>query len=365
MTSDLSGETGALDPGIEQLFRTLTGPATRAELAGERDALAMFRANSQPATLPPADRTASLPAQAKPSWRTFGIPVRWTVRLAAAAALALGGGAAAAAYAAVLPAPVQHLAHSVLGFAGVPDTHSGGTAPGSGKSGRATGHASGRARHARHASSSPSSPATSPSSLGTSPSAPALAGQFVLSASAASGRIVAGSEAVIDGRLIRYGGGGVPGITVTLVERLAGQARWHVAGTGQTTADGNVAVSVPVLTANAVFRLAAPGGALSTGVVVIVSPQIGTSLAVGPGGLLDTLAVSTADANTGNVLVLQVHAANGSWLILRSTRLDANGQASFTLNGVHLKNREVRVVLLATIRHGAAIGTPVKVPPPG
>jgi hypothetical protein len=365
MTSDLSGETGALDPGIDQLFRALTAPATRAELTGEQDALAMFRANSGPAAPAPAGPTAPGSARPRRPWRTFGVPVRWSVRLAAAAGLALGGGAAAAAYAAVLPAPVQHLAHSVLGFAGVPDTHRGGTAPGSGKSGRGTGTASGRARHPRHGPTSPPSTAPSaPSSLGASPSASALPGQFVLSASAATGQIVAGSGAVIDGRLTRSGSV-VAGVTVTLVERLAGQARWHVAGTGKTTADGNVAVSAPALTANAVFRLAAPGGALSRGVVVIVSPQIGTSLNVGPGGTQDTMAVRTADADTGNVVVLQVQAANGSWLYLRSTQLDAFGQASFTLSGTRLQNRQVRVVLLATIRHGAAIGSSVTVPPPG
>ena len=58
-------------------------------------------------------------------------------------------------------------------------------------------------------------------------------------------------------------------------------------------------------------------------------------------------------------------AADGSWLYLRSRRLDASGQASFGLSGTRLQNREVRVVLTATVRHGAAASSPVTVPPPG
>jgi len=220
--------------------------------------------------------------------------------------------------------------------------------------------------HRPRRSSSPTAPAragSSPSSVAASPSAPVSAGQSVLSAFAASGRIAAGSDAVIDGRLTRSGSG-VPGVTVTLVERLAGQPGWHVAGTALTTAAGNVAVTVRALTENTVFGLTAPGVVPSGGVVVIVIPQIVSSLAVGPGGVLDNLVVSTQDADTGNLVVLEVQATNGSWRYLRSRELDASGQASFTLSGTRLSGREVRVVLLGTIRHGAAIASPVTVPPP-
>ncbi len=48
MTSDLPGEPGTFEPGLDQLFRTLTAPATPDERAGEQDALAMFRANVRP-----------------------------------------------------------------------------------------------------------------------------------------------------------------------------------------------------------------------------------------------------------------------------------------------------------------------------
>jgi hypothetical protein len=366
MTSDLPDETGALDPGVDRLFRTLTDPAQPAELAGEQDALAMFRANSRPATPAPAGGPAAAPGGPRQPWRSFRVPVRWSVRLAAAVAVALCGGAAAAAYAAVLPASVQHLAHSVLGFAGVPDTQPGSTTPGAGNSGHNTGPSPGRVTHRPRGSSShtaPSRAGSSPSSLAATPSASVSAGQSVLSAFAASRRIAAGSDAVIDGRLTRSGSG-VPGVTITLVERLAGQAGWHVAGTAQTTAAGNVAITVPALTANAVFGLTAPGVVPSGGVVVIVIPQIVSSLAIGPGGVLDNLVVSTQDADTGNLVVLEVQATNGSWRYLRSRELDTSGQTSFSLSGTRLSGREVRVVLVGTIRHGGAIASPVIVPPP-
>jgi hypothetical protein len=374
MMSDLTGETGAVDPGVDRLFRTLTGPATADELAGEQDALAMFRTNSVAAALPPVAlppiafppvaqppvaRAAKSPVGSERRRRfSLRVPTSWSVRLAAAVTVALGG-MTAAAYAAALPAPVQHLAHNVLGFAGVPDTQSGGGAPGPARSGHHAGAAAGQVTHRPHPSSSP--PSSSP---GAATSASAKTGQLVLSVVAASGRIAAGGAAVIDGRLTRSGAG-VAGARITLVDRLAGQALWHVAGTGTTTPDGNVAISVPGLATNAVFRLLTPGIAPTGGVIVIVTPQIGTSLIVGPGGLLDTLNVSTTYATGGSLVVLQVQSADGSWQYLRTRQLTASGQASFALSGIRLKNRDVRVVLLATIRHGTAIASPVLVPPPG
>ena len=117
-------------------------PATPDELAGEQDALAMFRANvvhprarclparsCRPVPAGTAFRRppASPGAGSRRSAARVRPPLRWGIRLAAAGTLALGG-TAAAAYATALPAPVQHIAHAVLGFAGVPDD-SRGSAP--------------------------------------------------------------------------------------------------------------------------------------------------------------------------------------------------------------------------------------------
>jgi hypothetical protein len=385
MTSDLPGEAGQLDPGLDHLFRTLTAPATPAELAGEHDALAMFRANARPAaslsaasmptgSMPTASmpavpgRDAAAPAAPRLPGRLLRFPVRWSVRLAAAAALALGGGAAAAAYAAVLPTPVQHLAHTVLGFAGVPDSHPGNSTPGPGRHRHHTGGGRGGPSPAQALpSTSAKTPSgSSPSAAGASPSptVSAPAGPLVLSATAASARIPAGSEAVIDGQLTKSGAG-VQGVTVLLVERLAGHLTWHVAGTGQTTTAGNVAVSVPALAANAVFRLTIPGRAHSPSVLVTVSPPVAAVLDVGAGGIQDSLVVSVQYAHRADVVVLQVLSPHGTWVYLRSRRLDATGQTTFSVSGTHLKNRVIRVVLLATVRHAAAVSSTVTVPPPG
>ncbi len=369
MTSDLPDAAGPLDPGLDQLFRTLTAPATGAELAGEQDALTMFRANARPPASRPAapGRAGAQRTGSRQPGRLLRIPVRWSVRLAAAAALALGGGAAAAAYAAVLPTPVQHLAHTVLGFAGVPDTHQSSSGAGKHHHHAAPGH---RGQSPVQALPTPAvtTPAgTSPSPAGTasaSPTVSAPAGPLALSATAASARITAGSEAIIDGRLTRSGAG-VQGVTVTLVERLAGHLSWHVAGTGQTTSTGNVAVSVPALVANAVFRLTIPGRSVSPSVIVTVVPPISAVLHVGPGGVLDSLVVSAQYAHRADVVVLQVLSPHGRWIYLRSKRLGASGQTSFSLSGTHLKNRDVRVVLLSTVRHAAAMSNTVTVPPPG
>ncbi|MFY9890922.1 MAG: hypothetical protein WAK71_21590, partial [Streptosporangiaceae bacterium] len=46
MNPDLSAETGPVEPGLAELLRTLTAGPAPGELAGEGDALAMFRANA-------------------------------------------------------------------------------------------------------------------------------------------------------------------------------------------------------------------------------------------------------------------------------------------------------------------------------
>ncbi len=378
MTSDLPGEPGALDPGLDQLFRTLTAAATPDELAGEQDVLTMFRANVRPpATTPPIPagqargRVGSAAAGSRQSAaRAFHAPVRWSIRLAAAATLALGG-AAAAAYASALPAPVQHIAHSVLGFAGVPDD-SRGTTPNphrhhhhhAGPTGGPSATAPAQGTRAPTASKS-AGPSSSPSpTASASPSPTAATGPSLLSATAASTEITAGSDAVISGQLTRSGTG-VPGVTVTLVERRAGKLTWRVAGTGQTNADGNVAIQVAALATNAVFRLKIPGAPPSAAVRVVVQPPIDAVLDPGPGNVRDLLVVSTQYAHRGNVVVLQVQSAKGSWVYLRSKRLTAAGKTTFILSGKRLKNREVRVVLLATVRHGASVlQNPILVPAP-
>ena len=378
MTSDLPDELGALEPGVDQLFRTLTAPATPDELAGEQDALAMFRANIRPPANSAFPSTAfpgtAFPGTASPgagsrrsAARGFGAPLRWGIRLAAAGTLVLGG-AAAAAYATALPAPVQHIAHAVLGFAGVPDD-SRGSAPSPHRHHHHTGPAAGGSATAPvqvpPAPTGPISPSASPSATASAtPTASVAAGPTLLSAVAASTEITAGSDAIIDGRLTRSGKV-VPGIAVTLYERRAGRPNWRVAGVEQTNADGNVVIHVAALATNAVFRLKIPGAPPSAAVRIIVQPPIAAVLEPGPTYARDALVVSTQYAHRGNVVVLQVQSPKGSWIYLRSKRLNAAGRTTFILSGTRLKNREVRVVLLATVRHAASVlQNPILVPAP-
>jgi hypothetical protein len=60
---------------------------------------------------------------------------------------------------------------------------------------------------------------------------------------------------------------------------------------------------------------------------------------------------------------LQVDKA-GVWISLRSKRLNAAGAIRFYLSGSRLKGDPIRVVLLATLRHGEAISNEVTVPAP-
>lgn len=377
MISDLPGDLGPLDPAVDELFRTLTSEPTPAELAGEQGALAMFRANisppASPATAPiNAGRSA---AASKPSVsRMFRQSGGWGIRLAAAVVVVLAVALASAAYTAVLPQPMQLLAHRVLGWAAVPSPHRSGDSGSSPRSHRHVPPAHSGSSPAHAAPGHPASPRTpSPSahksakpsaspSLSPSPSPSAATGPAQLSASASSAKIAAGSQVVIDGQFTRSGLG-VQGVTVQLIERFVGHPFWHLAGTAQTATDGNVAVTVSAVPANAVFRLRDTGIAHSANVLVIVMPPVTATLTPGASGLRDVLTVSTQYAHRGNVVQLEVQ-TGGGWTYLRQRRLNAAGKTVFVLSGKRLKNLEVRVVLLATARHGASVSNTQTVPPP-
>lgn len=393
MSPDLTDGAGSADPGIDQLFRILTGGPAEGELSGEQDALAMFRANVSPlasprpvngATVPfkpildgaiPAGRRDTEPK--RPVRHPFRAPARWGLRLGIAGVIAIGGGTAAAAYAAVLPTPVQNIAHSVFGFVGVPNAHhqhhtgsSRARAHHSGAPGSLSSSAPGRRGHPSHGakpsrSAHPSAtPSTSPTaSPSPSPSPSTATGPAVLTASAASANIAAGTAPVINGQLTRSGTGAA-GVTVTLIERLAGHLFWHIAGTGQTNSAGNVVVTGPSLAQNAVFRLRIPGVAHSAGVLVTVTPQVQIGLSTSSAGLRELLTVTTQYARPGNVVWLEVQSASGNWVKLRKKRLNAAGETWFILNGTRLKNKTVQVVLVATVRHAAAVSNSETVPPP-
>jgi hypothetical protein len=125
-----------------------------------------------------------------------------------------------------------------------------------------------------------------------------------------------------------------------------------------------VAVTVSAVTANAVFRLRDFRVAHSVNVLVIVAPPVTATLTPGAAGLRDVLAVSTQYAHRGNVVRLEVQTSPGVWTYLRQRRLTAAGKTAFVLSGKRLQNDEVRVVLVATLRHGASVSNTQTVPPP-
>jgi type IV secretory pathway VirB2 component (pilin) len=369
---DLTADAGPLGPGVAELLQALTAEPAGRELAGEQAALTMFRANVPPAASAPA--AAPAPGAPVPVAPRFGRPGqrrdrrllagRLSIRLAAAATVVVTGGFAAAAYASALPEPVQHLAYRILGPIGVPDSsHHASSAPPTRHTGPAAGH---RHHQASGASSSPSAAASpAASSPGSAqPSGSALAGPDQLTARASSTEIMAGTAVTVTGRLTSSGGAGTAG-TVLLYERPAATLTWHLVGSGQASSTGNVAVTVAVVRVNAAFRLLGPGDVVSPPAYVTVLPTITVRLRAGAKGVVDELVVSTRYARRGDSVVLQTLAPGGSWTSAQEQTLTAAGKARFLIDAKKLQNDQIRVVLLATARHGEAVSSPVTVPPPG
>jgi hypothetical protein len=371
MNQDLPFPDG--DPGLDQLFRTLTSDPTRGELADQDAALAMFRANIKPPNTSAAGSSATRTFERGTSRRWFRLSFSPGLAIAAAMVVALGGGVAAAAYTDALPAPVQGIVHDVFRFAGVPSErhhhstagskgrgqHQGGRTPGNSAGGPSHG-ASGKPAPTGSHKSSPS-PSHSPSHSPSPSPAPSGAAGAALTASVSS-PITAGGSVTIDGHLTRSGSG-VAGITIKLAEHLAGTAGWQVVGSEKTTASGDVAVTVSALTTNAGFQLRAGDGVHSAVVRVVVTPAITITLKPGALALRDLLSVATQFAHLGNWVELQAD-EDGVWTTLREKRLNAAGATHFYLSGKNLKGDEVQVVLLATLRHGAATSNQVTVPAP-
>ena len=101
---------------MAEVLKAVTAPARPGELRREADAVAAFRAAHQAreAHQEPLDSTARPASRSR--WRS--VPV-----VAAVTAFTVGASGLAAAAAGVLPAPMQELAHAVLGDLGVPPPH--------------------------------------------------------------------------------------------------------------------------------------------------------------------------------------------------------------------------------------------------
>ena len=371
---DLPGDIGSSEPGLDALLGLLTAGPIPGELAGEADALAMFRSSRRPAAAlpgpPPPEPSGPGPRAPGPhaprphapgrrasSGRTTGWHPRSARRLAAAVTLAAAAGLAAAAYTEALPAPLQHAAYGVLGFVGVPDA--GRPAPAT-----VSHHppSPGRARSGSRSpgAARPPSAVVSPQPGASAPGAPLPAGPQALSVTVTSGRIVAGGSETFTGRLTDHGRA-VAGVGLSLQERQAGEPSWHPVGSATTGADGRAEVTISDLTRNAGFRLAGPHRALSRPVLVIVTPPVSASVAGGPGGQGDMLTASSPLASPGNAVVLQTWTGR-RWLNVQARGLNGARQVTFLVRPLG-PGREYRMVLLATAAHGMSVSNTVTIPP--
>jgi len=381
MTSDLPGgrgpeeygpeELGTGEPGLEQLLRTLTSPATPGELAGEQAALTMFRAHVH---APAPDRRTGRPrARLWPG--RLGVP---RLRVAAIGAAAVVAGFASAAYAAALPAPVQHAAYVAFHWAGVPNAQPTRTTSGPGGSSSLTtptsGHSSGRkGSHPTPSGAASSShlggkksgkPGGSPKPSGSPSSSSPATGPVVLTISVPGGatQVPAGTSVTFDG-VLTTGGNPDANVFVRLMERQAGHLFWVRVDREETNAQGDVTLTSPDLTTNARFRLAYAASARSQVVVITVVPGLTTSLRLGPKGIKDYLTISTTFAQKGNVVLLQV-LVDGSWVTLQQHELNGGGATVFAFSATKWQNAEIQAVLVATGRHAGATSAAVTVPPP-
>jgi hypothetical protein len=271
---------------------------------------------------------------------------------------------AAAAYAEALPAPIQHVAYRVLGFAGVPNApHHAATTP-------AGGHRPPAGHHRPSGTRSAHSPTSSPTPRGTStgkkhgshskPKPGQLKGPARLTLTASSTTIAAGAGLTFTGSAAEHGHA-VAGVVVGLFEHRAGHPGRRLAATGKTGSGGQVTLHVTGLTANSKFWLAGAHQAHSQPVRVIVIPAVSVSQVAGPGGRAVRLTVSSPLAGPGTTVVLQVQ-RDGAWYSLRGRRLNASGVAHFGVRR-HAAAKSYRVLLVASVRHGPSVSSLITVGP--
>jgi hypothetical protein len=328
VSTGFPGEPGRREPGLEHLIRALTADGDPRELADRDAAAAMFRAVK--------------PAPGRPRRWQPRFPFH-SVRAATAAGVIVAVvGTAAAGYAAVLPAPVQHIAHSVLAPLGVPDGRHP-AAPGGPPRGTVPDGPSATVTGSPTASR-PGRPVVSPRRVPADSS---------LTLTAVNPQVTAGGPVPLKGRITDHGAV-EPGIRVRLLKRAVGQPGWRPAGTGVSGPGGYVTLTVPYLARNAAFRLAA-GDASSPPVTVTVVPLV--VLRAMPG----SLRASARFGDPGDAVVLQ-ELSGGAWISVASQRLGAMHRAIFTVPAGSPAGQEFRVVLKATGEHAAAVSDEVSPP---
>jgi hypothetical protein len=320
-------------PELDPLLRALTADPGPAELAGEEAAAAMFR----------AERAVPRPAGRK---RRF-VP---SIGMAAAATIVVAGALTGGAYAAVLPTPIQHIAHRVLARIGVPDARHLASSPGPSRA---------AARSSAMAVASQPSGRSFPTVTRTaSPSPGPLLPVPPIVLSAVRGEVAAGSSVTLDGRLARAGTP-MADAPVQLLE-LDG-SRWRPIGSALTGRDGEATFTVRHVTRNTEFRLASPvgtaGTALSPPILVTAVPWLTVTMSASALPGADVITVTARSADPGDVVTLQL-AVGASWHDFTELRLNAARRASFTV--AVAPGQYYRVVLPATSTHAGAISSAVQ-----
>jgi hypothetical protein len=376
----------------DPIVRALTAPGTPEELAGESAAMAAFRSTSRPSRRRFASRFGAGGA-------TFAV------------AVALSGGVAAA-YGHALPAPIQRVAHGILGPVGVPGPSATGlgasarhhhhdatpaaapaptaTPPGAGSTPGATAPPRALGAPGDHgkqeaaapgvttspqrapgpgqaqddpppaasvgdappASAAPTPPPASPAPTPTPTRSP-KAKPAAVTISVAARRVANGSGDSVTGRLTTSSGDPVAHHTVWLAQRLTGQQRWTRVGSGRSDQDGLVTIAVPAVTHNVFLRLRAAGGPHTSGVKVVELP--GMSVSTSHNGDQVDATVIADGAQVGDTLAVQRH-HQGQWQQVREVTIGDNGSASFSVPAPRRAKAKVayRVILRATRAHGWA-----------
>lgn len=355
--------------GDEPVVRALIAPGTAAELAGEADALAAFR--------------AAVPV--RPRRRYLGrVGVGGS---AAAVALVLSGGVAAA-YTSSLPAPLQRAAHSALGVIDVPAAHKSSpkvsgnsshgvpgvtstpSSPAAGGAGTPSPSATpSQARHPLAGHRRPGhrrpgahpTPSTSPSTSPTPTSSPTptptgsispvppVPGSITISLSAST--VSVGGSVTVSGRIATAAGKPISGERIWLLEQAAGQHRLSQVASGMSSAAGTVVLETPALDSNATFRLSVRPHTASAVLGVVVDPTLTASISAA--GSLDTIQAQSTGGRTGDAVILEVrHGA--AWRHVATTRLDGSDTADFQVPAPHGRAAHYRVLLPSTSYHGSA-----------
>jgi len=350
------------DDEQERLLRALRAPGSNAELSDEERYRAMFQAAyAGPAAAPT---------------RHLRAPSRLLIGGSVVMVLAVGTGGVAAAYSGNLPAPIQSLAHHVIGApaasprtpsskspvrsARTPSSPSGPTSGASRSPSARPTHqpvpppqhpspssgASGSTGASKSATGSrPPTPSSSPSSTGRP--TPVLTGVTVVGSSALADF---DARVLFSGQLT-YSNAPTSRQRVVLQEQVG--SRWTSVGHGRSGADGRIQLTAPPLLRTSRFRLVAGRGSGTVRSVpwrVAMHPLVTTNVSASKKAA--TITVTTRGGFGGDDVTLASR-RNGRLLIVGRAHLDASGSASFVVTPDQQRT-VYRLVLEPTKRHTSA-----------